>query len=601
MYLAIGLGIGVLLVLAYVMPLFFFKPWTVKGLFFRTFLKFTLKGPEILTALGILERLGYHRHNAKLDDASQEHMNKLHTFVKAEYDLLKQYPYHRMSEDTQLSVDVMAYFLEDVLENFNYEHHDYPVNQMFGVQSNLPNFMMTLHPLSHKSDVKNYTRRLQAFSKRIDQEIEGLNIRREKGHLPPRFTIDKVLDEMRAFVSVPADENPLYVTFIERCKAHPLALMQKEGEKALDAITHVVYPAYQRLIDVLSAYQQETDKNHGVWALPNGDAYYAHCLKSNTTTSYSAEQIHAIGLEEVGRIEAEMRAILHEQGYDVAAKSPTKVLIELAEDPQFQYPNTDEGREQCLEDYRFFIRDIEARMGDYFNHKPKMQLEIARIPAFKEKTAPGAYYMRGDMGGKRPGVFSVNLRNMSEIRKFEMKTLAFHEGVPGHHFQIALASEKKKMPIFRRMLPFTAYAEGWAMYSEKLAREMGMYDNDPFGLLGSLDSELFRAVRLVVDTGIHHKRWTREEAIAYMCEHSASAYDSVVSEIERYFVMPGQACAYKIGMIKMLELRELYRSALGQAYDIKAFHDLVLGAGSVPLNVLEKIVQADISRRSPAR
>jgi uncharacterized protein (DUF885 family) len=598
MYITITLVILLTIALSYALCLFFFRPWTIKGLFFRTFLKFSLQGPELLTTLGLLERLGHHRHNAKLNDASQEHEEKIHQFTQREYALLKSYNQATLSPQDRISARVMSYFLEDLIGTYAFKHHDYPVNQMFGVQSNLPNFMMTLHPLAHKSDVKNYSKRLQAFENRINQEILGLKLRQAKGVVPPRFTIDKVLEEMRAFIAANPEENPLYLTFAKRLKdknAIPSELIHQEKTKVLDAISNSVYPAYARLIELLESFQKQTTTNHGVWALPEGEAYYKHCLKSNTTTDYTPEKIHDIGLKEVERIEAQMREILTKEGYAVHDTTPAKVLTQLAQEPQFKYPNTDEGREQCLEDYRTFILDIESKMDDYFYHKPKMALKIERIPEFKEKTAPGAYYMPGDLGGKRPGVFSVNLRDMTEIRKFEMKTLAYHEGVPGHHFQIALASEKKKMPIFRRILPFTAYAEGWAMYSELLAREMGMYEGDPFGLLGSLDSELFRAVRLVVDTGIHAKKWSREKAITYMCDHTASAYESVVSEIERYFVMPGQACAYKIGMIKVLELRDKYKSALGQRYDIKDFHEIVLSAGSIPLEVLEEIIDAAIA------
>ncbi len=258
-----------------------------------------------------------------------------------------------------------------------------------------------------------------------------------------------------------------------------------------------------------------------------------------------------------------------------------------------RYPNTNPGREQALADYERYLAEIEARMGEVFDLRPKSALKVERVPEFRENTSAGAYYQPPDLGGKRPGIFFANLRDMNEVHKFAMKTLAYHEGIPGHHWQLAIAQQMKGLPLFRRLLPFTAYAEGWALYAERLASEMGFYENDAFGELGCLDAELFRAVRLVVDTGIHFKRWTRQQAIEYMDEHCAQAYEATVSEVERYIVMPGQACAYKIGMLKLLELREKSRQRRGSGFDLKKFHNVVLKDGSMPLEILEETVSVD--------
>ena len=261
-----------------------------------------------------------------------------------------------------------------------------------------------------------------------------------------------------------------------------------------------------------------------------------------------------------------MTTILEKLGYQ-EVKNTTKKLAEFGKEERFHYPNTDEGRTAALAEYQRILDDINAALDPYFTVRPKAALKVERIPEFREKTSAGAYYQPGDLSGRRPGIFYANLRDMNEIQKFGMKTLSYHEGIPGHHFQIAIAQELKGVPFFRRMVPFTAYAEGWALYAEKLAREIGYYKDDPYGELGYLDSELFRAVRLVVDTGIHHKQWTRKQAIEYMEGHTASAHESIVSEIERYIVMPGQACAYKIGEIKMVELRDKAKKALGSKFD----------------------------------
>ena len=592
MYLSLFLVLLAILLAWYLIALIWGKPWSVKGLFLRTFLKFALKGPELLTMLGILEKFGIHWHNARLSDASQAFEDKMFAFVKRDLRLLRSYPRKRQDKATLLSMDIMDWFLDDIVRGERWRHHDYPLNQMFGIQSELPNFMMTIHPVTGKIEARNYVRRLSRFGVKFDQVMEGLRIREQKGVIPPKFVIRRVLDEMTAFVENPPRKNPLYTVF--RDKLEKLTnVSARDREKLLAAaeaeIERTVYPAYRKFIAYFTDLEQKATTDDGVWKLPDGEAYYAHCLRSNTTTDYTPEQVHEIGLQEVARIEDEMRAILASQGYrDVA--SPTKLLAELAKEERFLYPNTDEGRAQCLADYQRILDEMDAALGPYFNLRPKARLKVERIPEFREKTSAGAYYMPGDLSGSRPGVFYANLRDMKEVHKFGMKTLAYHEGIPGHHFQISIAQELKGVPFFRRLVPFTAYAEGWALYAEKLAREMGMYKEDPFGELGALDSELFRAVRLVVDTGIHHKRWTREQAIEYMEAHSAQDHDSIVSEIERYIVMPGQACAYKIGMIKILELREKARAALDDKFSLPAFHDVILRNGSMPLSILERVV-----------
>jgi uncharacterized protein (DUF885 family) len=595
-YIPILLALIVLLLAWYVIALFWGKPWSVKGLYLRTFLKFALKGPELLTMLGILEKFGIHAHNAKLSDASEAFQDKMFAFIKRDLRLLRSYPRRK---STQLSTDVMDYFLDDIARGETFRHHDYPLNQMFGIQSELPNFMMTLHPVVSRLEGQNYVKRLSRFGVKFDQVMEGLKVRESKGCIPPKFVIRRVLDEMTAFVASPARENPLYTVFkdklskLEKVSASDRDLLLAAAEAE---IGRTVYPAYQTFIDYFTALEQKATADDGVWKLPDGAEYYAYCLRSNTTTEYTAEQIHAIGLKEVARIEGEMMDILTRLGY-TDVKSAPKKLAEFAREERFHFANTDEGRLAALTEYGRLLDEVDAALGPYFSVRPKAKLKVERVPEFREKTSAGAYYMPGDLSGSRPGVFYANLRDMTEIHQFGMKTLAYHEGIPGHHFQLSIAQESKGVPFFRRMVPFTSYAEGWALYSEKLAREIGMYKDDPYGELGYLDSELFRAVRLVVDTGIHHNRWTREQAIEYMEAHTASAHESVVSEIERYIVMPGQACAYKIGEIKMVELREKAKKALGEKFTLGAFHDVVLKNGSMPLSVLEGVVDEYVEGR----
>ena len=586
----------VLIIIWFIYALIWGKPWSVKLLFTRSFVHFALKGPELLTMIGILEKFGLHGHNAKLSDVSVANETKMYRWIKRDLGLLRSYDRKRQNAKLLLSTDIMDWFLDDLIRTEEFRFHDYPLNQMFGVQSELPNFMMTMHPLVSRLEARNYIKRLKRFGVKFDQVLEGLKVREEKGVLPPRFVIRRVLDEMIAFTGKPARENPLYTVFNDKLgKLEKVSAQDRESLLAgVEAeISRTVYPAYSKLIEYFNALEQKATSDDGVWKLPQGGEYYAHCLRSNTSTDYSPEQVHEIGVKEVARIEGEMKTILAGLGFKKVVNAPKK-LAELTKEERFLYPNTDEGRLAALTEYQAILDNMNAALEPYFAIRPRAALKVERVPEFREKTSAGAYYQMGDLGGKRPGIFYANLRDMKEVYKFGMKTLAYHEGIPGHHFQLAIAQELKGVPFFRRMVPFTAYVEGWALYAEKLAREIGFYKDDPYGELGYLDSELFRAVRLVVDTGIHAKKWTRQEAIDYMEAHTANAHESIVSEVERYIVMPGQACAYKIGEIKMVELRDKARDALGSKFDLRKFHDVVLKNGGMPLNLLERVVDAFI-------
>ena len=591
------IAVIILLIAWFIYALIWGKPWSLKLLYSRTFIHFALKGPELLTMLGILEKFGIHYHNSRLSDASVKNETRTFKWLKRDLAILRSYSRLRQSPSALLSTDIMDWFLDDLARSEKFRFHDYPLNQMVGVQSDIPNFMLTLHPVVSKLEARNYVRRLDRFGVKFHQVLEGLRIREEKGVTPPRFVIRRVLDEMLAFVGQPANTNPLYTVFKDKL-SKLTGIGESDRETLLaaaeSAIDRTVYPAYQEFIAYFTELEKKATTDDGVWKLPDGGGYYAHCLRSNTTTEFTPEEVHAIGLKEVSRIEAEMSAILEMLGYKEVKNAPKK-LAEFGREARFLFPNTDQGRQAVLSEYQRILDEIDAALDPYFAVRPRAALKVERVPEFREKSSAGAYYQIPDLSGKRPGVFYVNLRDLNEVQKFGMKTLAYHEGIPGHHFQLSIAQELKGLPFFRRMVPFTAYVEGWALYTEKLAREIGFYKDDPYGELGYLDSELFRSVRLVVDTGIHQKKWTREQAIEYMEAHTASAHESIVSEIERYIVMPGQACAYKIGEIKMVELRDRARKALGDKFDLRKFHDVVLKNGSMPLNLLERVVDAYIT------
>src|SRR2546430_10527191 len=360
-----------------------------------------------------------------------------------------------------------------------------------------------------------YLRRLDTLPKKFDKLLENLKMREQKQILPPRFVVGEVLKEMTDFIRTPASENILATSFKTRA-ANIAALTEAQRAdlqaRVETAITGKVYPAYQKLIDYFQEILSKTTTDDGVWKLPDGDAYYAYCLHENTTTTLKPDEVHERGLQEVARIEGEMRAILDANGF--AGQPIGQTMDKLGKDPRFLFSNDDKGHADALAQYRQLITQAADRSSkELFLTAPRAKIEVRRVPAFKEATVPDAYYDAPAMDGSRPGIFFANLRDMNEVPKWSMPTLAYHEGLPGHHWQISTAEELKALPQFRKVLPFTAYIEGWAFYCEWLAKQVGWYDRDPFGDLGRLRDELFRAVRLVVDTGIHAKRWTREQAI----------------------------------------------------------------------------------------
>jgi len=594
----------VLLVLGagFFVHVWYFKPVSIDLYYNRVFAQFAVDSPEMLTSMRLLDQFGIDFHADELADASLAEEERQRERIRENYDTFKRYDRSKYTGQELLSYDIWDYFFTAQLEGDKWRHHNYPVNQLFGVQSMLPNFMADQHLVEKERDARNYIARLTKFPVKFSQVLEGLRLREEKGILPPKFMVEKVLTQMRGFIEPKPAEHMLVTTLDKKLEKIAPAQLSPETRKALledttRAVEQSVYPAYRELIAYFEKLQPKATSNDGAWRLPDGEAYYAYEVKSNTTTDLSAEQLHQIGLAEVARIGAEMDAILKEAGYTEGTIGAR--VQQLSKAPEQLYPDTDEGRAQVLKDYQTIIDEISAGLDPYFSLKPKTGVVVQRVPEFSEKTAAGAYYNPPSLDGKRPGTFYANLRDMSEITRFGMRTLAYHEGVPGHHFQIAIAQELKELPFFRRLLPFTAYAEGWALYTERLAWEVGFQKN-PLDNLGRLQAEMFRAVRLVVDTGMHHKRWSREQAIQYMLENTGMGEGDVTAEIERYLVNPGQALAYKVGMLKLLELREKARSELGARFDIREFHDQVLKNGSMPMSILERVVGEYIVRKKQA-
>ena len=584
--------------------LIWFKPFNINHFYERVFIEFILDDPEILSQLRLLESVGLHFHNDDLTDASPQRTLQFMEKSKVDLETLHGYEREDLNNKEKLSYDILDYFLTEAVENEKWMWHNYPVNQLFGIQSSMPDFMINTHQIHNKRDAKNYIARLGKFKVKFEQVLEGLELRQKKKIIPPKFVIEKVLKEMTDFKGVSPSKNILYTSFVE--KIDTLDNINDNTKKSLienveQTIQDSVYVAYQHLIDFFVEQEKIASTDDGVWKLPKGKAFYSDMLRAQTTSEYTPDQVHRLGFKQVEMVTAEIRTILDSLGMDPKL-SVGEHLQKLTTDSTFLYPDTDQGRKQCLTDYQKIIDDVQVKLKDLdlFGLQPKMGVEVQRIPQFKEATAPGAYYNPPPLDGSKKGVFYANLRDMKEIPKWGMHTLAYHEAIPGHHFQLTIAQELDGLPTFRKLLPFTAYAEGWALYTEYLAKEYAFH-NDLYSHLGRLQAELFRAVRLVVDTGIHEKRWTRQEAIDYMLDTTGMPEGDVTAEIERYIVNPGQACAYKIGMLKILELRQRAQKILKDDFSIKDFHDAVLQNGSLPLAILERVIDEYIADHLEAK
>lgn len=577
----------------------FGKPLSINWFYNRVFLQFALDNPELLTSLRLLEQAGMRSHNAKLTDVSIKHEAEQLEKLKRDYAVLQTYDAKSYTGQDKISYDIFNYFTAVQLRGEPWQYHNHPVTQLFGVHTNLPILMAQQQQVNDRTDAEHYIARLGEFPKKMSQVIEGIQLRESKGIIPPKFAVEKSLAQMDEFLKPDISSNAMAVAFKEKLSKIGKDTLDDASKAALqtrveEAIKQSVVPAYQSLKTAMIALQPKATRNDGAWSMPEGEKYYQYAVERETTSTMTAEQIHQLGLSEVARLSGEMDAILKQAGYTEGTLGAR--IQKLAVSKEQLYPDSDAGREQILKDYQSIIDEITAGMDKSFNIKAKAAVEVKRIPAFSEAGAPGAYYQNPPMDNSKPGVFFANLRDVTETPKFGMRTLAYHEAVPGHHTQTAIAQELKDLPIFRTVIPFTAYAEGWALYAERLAWEMG-YLKNPLDDLGRLQAEMFRAVRLVVDTGLHAKRWTREQSIDYMIEMTGMSKGEVVTEIERYIVDPGQALAYKVGMIKILELRDRAKTKLGSKFDLREFHDEVLKNGAMPLQVLEQVIDAYIARK----
>jgi uncharacterized protein (DUF885 family) len=472
----------------------------------------------------------------------------------------------------------------------------YAVDQLFSVPVQLPQFMDNQHRVTDAASARRYIERLRAIATKLDQVGDNFDMQARHGVVPPEVALQGAADQIRGLIAPEPAASPFVVSLRAKLEKVDGIAPPQRGEllaAATTAVRDATNPAYARLLARLERALAGKPGNHGMWALPQGDAYYDAALRWNTSTTLDAEQIHQLGLDEVARIEREMDRLLQAQG--LREGSVRERIERLSKDPRHAYADSDAGRQALMGDIDRILADVRQRVPRYFQRVPPQPLEVRRIPVLAEATSPGGYYSQPAMDGSRPGVFFINLRDMASYTRWNLPTLIYHEGIPGHHFQIAQGQMLTELPLLRRSLNPSAYSEGWALYAEQLASEMGVYRDQPLGELGRLQAEMFRSVRLVVDTGLHRKRWTPERAVAYMRDNTGMPESDARSEVYRYLVQPGQACSYKIGHLKMVELRDRARRKLGERFDLRAFHDVVLGNGSLPLLVLEQVVDAWIA------
>ena len=536
--------------------------------------------------------LGIKKDYDKWNDISEENTLKELAITKADLARVKQIDESKLDPQTLISYQLQVQKLQNKIDDHKWRYHNYPVNQMFGLHSQVPAFLINQHAVKSVEDANAYISRVKGTEKLIGQLVEQLKIREDIGIIAPKFVFGHVIrDSKNLMVGAPFEgegESTILADFTRKVTALEIEQSEKDAliAQVKDALVANFKPGYQGLVSYLTKLETKADTRDGAWKFPEGEAFFNNALKRTTTTDLTAEDIHKLGLSEVDRIHNEMREIMKKVNFEGDLQAFFKFM---RDDEQFYYAGDEAGRQRYIDEAVALIDDMEGRLDSLFLTKPKARLKVKAVEAFREKSAGKAFYQQPAPDGSRPGIYYANLYDMKAMPTYQMAALAYHEGIPGHHMQIAIKQELTGIPMFRKFGGYTAHTEGWGLYSEFIPKEIGLYQ-DPYSDFGRLAMELWRACRLVVDTGIHTKKWTREEGIAYYVNNTPNAESDAVKMVERHVVMPSQATAYKVGMIKILELRENAKKVLGDKFDIREFHDVVLRNGPVPLNVLEQLV-----------
>ncbi|MEO1136241.1 MAG: DUF885 domain-containing protein [Pseudomonadota bacterium] len=563
--------------------------------------------PELSTFLGVGEDIAGEGFRGRLGDYGFAANERIRAFNESALQDIRSIDRNALSGQAAITYDVLRSAYETGAQRNQFAFggatpfgsaNPYMVTQLSGPHLTLPRLLLTQQRLESREDAESYLSRLNEFSRVFDEVIETISGDAALLVTPPLFAIEGALNSIAGFTAPAPADHPLVTTLaakLQNVDSLTAEDRQALASRAAEAVEVNVYPAYARLAAALESMKLQAGGDAGVWRLGNeGAAFYAHALQAYGAGAMTADEVHDLGLSEVARITAEMDGILQAQGLNEG--SVAQRFETIGARAEMRYANTDDGRTALLADLNLQVDEIMAKAGDWFGALPEQPVEVRRIPVYEQDSAPGGYYSSPSLDGSRPGIYWINLKNTADWPRHTLKTLTYHEAVPGHHFQRSL-ERAAGLPLIRNMLGYSEFSEGWALYAEKVAAEMGLYADDPLGDLGRLQSELFRAARLVVDTGLHHKQWTREQAIDYMQGVTGDTRDAVTREIERYAVWPGQATSYKLGMQKIGELRQRAEDALGPDFDIREFHDEILLTGSMPLPVLERKIDRWIAEK----
>ncbi len=554
--------------------------------------------PFFATGLGVDTGKRAHQR-AEMDDASLAGVERQNKLTESELARLSAFDRASVSGEDQVSYDVVLYGLKtNDAANKRYAYggggagSPYIISQLGGLYSGVPSFLDNQHPIENKDDAEAYLSRLALFGKRLDEEADLVRHDVKLGVIPPDFALDGAIKQIHALRDIPADSAPLTQSVVRRTKEKNIP--GDWGPRAAKILTESVYPALDRQIALLTDLRKRATHDAGVWKLPDGEAYYRDSLLFWTTSTMSPAEIHQTGLDIIKDHTAQIDAIM--QAHGLTTGTVGERLRALYNDPKMIYPNTDAGKEQLIADLNVKVSTVRAKLPAYFGVLPKADVVIKRVPKEIEAGQAGGYYNAPSLDGKTPGIYWINLRDTAEQPRWLLSTLSYHEAIPGHHLQLSIQREAK-MPLIRKVSYFSSYIEGWALYAEQLADEMGMYEGDPFGRIGFLHDAMFRAVRLVVDTGIHAMKWSREQAVKFYVDTLGDQESASITEIERYSVQPGQACGYMLGKLTFLAARKKAKDALGDKFDIKTFHDAMLVGGAVPLAMIDQMTDRYIASR----
>jgi uncharacterized protein (DUF885 family) len=550
--------------------------------------------PEYATSLG-LDTGAKASLRSRLSDRSLEGRKKRKAFDASFLARLEQIDRKALAGLDAVNYDALFYGAKQeagIDRRFRYgdSSNPYTVYQLGGAYQQGPDFLDSQHPVETKADADAYLARLDGFGGMLDQESEVVRHDAGLGVIPPDFAIASALKQMKALRAYAPDKSVLTHSLVRRTGDKHID--GDWGTKAAALVSGKVYPALDRQIALMEDLAKKATHDAGVWKLPDGDAFYAMALESQTTTKMSPAEVHKLGLDVVAECTAASDTIMQAGG--LTKGTVGERLRAMFLDPKFRYPNTDDGKEKLIADLNLKLAEVTKLLPQYFRTLPKAGVQIKRVPKYIESGAPGGYYQNATLDGKRPGTYYINLRDTAEVPSWTLPTLTYHEAIPGHHLQISI-SQETSLPLLRRIGGYNAYIEGWALYAEQLAVEMGLYQNDPWGHVGQLHDAMLRGVRLVVDTGLHAMKWTREQAIKYYADTLGDPESGAISEVERYCVWPGQACGYMVGKRFILAERDRAKAALGQRFDLKTFHDAVLKSGALPLDELRRVIDRMIA------